>query len=276
MRVKGRPLLLVDGGDFVHRNGRDNYLESLLTWNEMVRTGYHAVTLGELEFAQWDMVDSLMRNTKLPVVCTNVECLRDGQWQQVGERYRIVEINGIKVGILGVIGPSQFSPSTVRTAGERVRMLPPVESLQAAIAEIKDRTDVIVLLAHLDPQAMEQYAATLVDVDVILGGHMTQLDTGPVQSARTIINRASTRGQHVAITRLIVSPEGRLVDFGGINVTLEPGLPEDPEIAQAAEFAKEEGQRMVRERTQRRQQTAPQPEAPPRPAGDEGKGGREE
>lgn len=263
-------MLLVDGGDFIHRNGKDNYLESLLTWDEMVRAGYHAATLGEIEFGQWDMVDSLMRHTKLPVVCTNVECLRDGQWQQVGERYRIEEINGIRVGILGVIGPNQLSPSTVRAAGDRVRMLPPVESLQAAVAEIKNRTDVIVLLAHLDPQAMEQYAATLTDVDVIVGGHMTQLDAGPIQSTRAVINRSSTRGQHVAVTRLIVSPAGELVDFGGLNVTLEPGYPEDPEIAQAAEFARAEGQRMVRERTQRRQR-----EQSAKPAGADGKGGSE-
>jgi 2',3'-cyclic-nucleotide 2'-phosphodiesterase (5'-nucleotidase family) len=258
----------VDGGDFIHRNGADNRLESLLTWDEMVRAGYQAVTLGELEFEQWDMVDSLMQNTKLPVVCTNVECLRDGLWQQVGERYRIVEINGIRVGILGVIGPTQFSPSTIRTAADRVRMLPPVESLQAAVAEIKDRTDVIVLLAHLDPQAMEQYAATLTDVEVIVGGHMTLLDTGPIQSSRAIINRSSTRGQHVSVTRVIVSPEGQVVDFGGINVTLDPEFPEDPEVAQAAEFAKEEDQRLVKERSQRRQGLPPA-----QPVDDEGKGG---
>jgi 2',3'-cyclic-nucleotide 2'-phosphodiesterase (5'-nucleotidase family) len=261
-------LLLVDGGDFVHRNGLDNFLESQLTWNEMVRSGYDGVTLGELEFSQWDMVDSLMHCTTLPVVCTNTECLRDGQWQPVGERYRIVQINGVRVGILGVIGPTQLSPSVIHSAGDRIRMLPPVESVQAAAAEIKDRTDVIVLLAHLDPQAMEQYASTLTDVDVILGGHMTLLDTGPILSSKAIINRSSTRGQHVAVTRVIVSPAGRVVDFGGINVTLDPEFPEDPQVAQAAEVAKDEDQRLVRERNQRRQGMPAT-----MPVGDEDKGG---
>ena len=262
-------MLLVDGGDFIHRNGQDNFRESLLTWDEMVRTGYHAVTLGELELGQWDLVDSLLNNTALPVVCTNVEALRDGQWLPVGERYRLLEINGIRVGILGVIGPTQLSPAVIRTAGDRVRLLPPEEAVRAAVAEIRERTDIIVLLAHLDPQAMEQYAASLADVDVILGGHMTLPDTGPLLSTHAILNRGSTRGQLMAVTRVILSPDGRVVDFGGLNVTLDPALPEDPGVAQAAESAKEAGERLIRERNQRRERPVP----PAQPASSEGKGG---
>ncbi len=243
----------MDGGDFLHRNARDNYLESVLTWNEMVRTGYQAVTLGELEFGQWETVDSLMRHTPLPVVCTNVEVLRDGQWQQLGERYRLIEINGIRVGILGVIGPTQLSPTVIRSTGDRVRLLPPEESLREAVAEVRGRTDVLVLLAHLDPQAMEQYASLLPDVDVILGGHMTAADTGPVPAGDAILNRSGSRGQVVSVTRLIISPEGQIVDFGGLNFTLVPEYAEDAAVAQAAESAKAEGERRVRERNQRRE-----------------------
>ena len=246
----------MDGGDFIHRNGKDNFRESVLAWNEMVRSGYHAVTLGELEFGQWDLVDSLMQNTALPVVCTNVEVLRDGEWKQLGERYRVVEVNGIRVGILGVIAPAQLSPSTLRDAAEIIRALPPAEAIQTAVAEILDRTDVIVLLAHVDPLSMEQYGSTLAGVDVVLGGHMTRLDTAPVLASQALVNRSSTRGQNLSVTRLIVSPEGAVVDYGGVNVTLDPEYPEDPEVAKAAEFAKAEGERVVKERIQRRQEEA--------------------
>lgn len=259
----------MDGGDFIHRSGKDNVHESLLTWNEMVRTGYQAVTLGELEFGQWDLVDSLMRATPLPVVCTNVEALREGQWLPVGERFRILEINGIRVGVLGVVGPTQLSPTVIRTTGDRVRLLPPEESVRTAVAEIREQTDLIVLLAHLDPQAMEQYGASLAEVDVIVGGHMTTADTGPQLASRSIINRGSTRGQYMAVTRLILSPEGRLVDFGGLNFTLDPEFPEDPAVAQAAENAKATSDRLIRERHQRREQPSrsatPEPIAPTDP-----------
>ncbi len=244
--------MLVDGGDFMHRNGKDNSRESVLTWNEMVRTGYDAVTLGELEFGQWDLVDSLMQNTALPVVCTNVEVLRNGEWKQLGERYRLVEINGIRVGILGVIAPTQLTPSALNAAAGALRALPPAETIQAAVEEIRDRTDVIVLLAHVDPLAMEQYASTLSGIDAILGGHMTRLDTAPVLTSNVLVNRSSTRGQNLAVTRLIISPEGTVVDYGGVNITLDPEYPEDPEVVKAAEFAKAEGERVARERIERR------------------------
>ncbi len=241
----------------------------------MERIGYDAVTLGELELGQWELTDSLLQNSSLPVVCTNVECLRDGAWEQVGERYRIIEVNGLRVGILSVIDALQLSPTVIRKADDRLRLLPPMETIQTVVKEIQDRTDVIVLLAHLDARTMEQYASTLTDVDVVLGGHMTRLDAGPILATNAIINRSSTRGQHLAITRLIVSPQSEVVDFGGLNVTLEKTFPEDPDVAQAAELAKEEDRRRVRERAERRREAMRQSREERRGAADDsdGKGG---
>ena len=216
----------------------------------MARENYAGVTLGELEFRQWALTDSLLQAIDIHVICTNVEQQKGEDWVPIGEPYRIVESNGVKVGILSVISETHLSSFVVTEADGKLRFLPPMRTTRETVALLKKKADVIILLAHLDPRSMEQYASSLPDVDLVVGGHMTRKDEGPIQlsAGEAIVNRASTRGQHVAITRMIVSPDNEVVDFGGLNVTLDPNMPEDPIVAELALAAKEEDARIIKER----------------------------
>ncbi len=256
LRKQQVPFVLVDGGDFIHRNDRDNVPESIASWAEMHRLGYDAVTLGEIELEQWSLVDSLQKALALPLVVSNVERQVDGQWQPVADRQRIIESNGVRIGFISAISESQINQTALEQSGETFRVLPPMETIYELIGKLRPRVDVLVLLAHLDLKIMEQYASSLPEVDVVLGGHVTRLDEAPLLVGQTILNRSGTRGQFLANTRLIVSPENEIVDFGGVNITLGPDYPEDPLVAAAAEAAKEESARLRRERTQRHREAA--------------------
>jgi len=233
--------------------------------------GYHAVTLGELELAEWEFTRGMLAEYPLPVVCTNVEQVVDGQWSPIGERTRIVEINGIQVGFASVIGEGQLSQALIDKTAGAIRLLPPMETATAAARELRAKADVVVLLAHLDPRAMEQYATILTDVDVILGGHVTQKDEAPAKIGNAIVNRSGTRGQYVAITRLILSPDDQIVDYGGVNFTLGPGYAENEAVKAEVELAKEESARLRKEKAaaaiqeRRENATLPPPDDTPAP-----------
>lgn len=222
----------------------------------MNRLAYAAATLGELEFRTWDLVESLMVAHPLPIVCTNVEMLKGDQWVPIGEPYRIIEVNGVRVGVMSVIGKGQLSDPVVSATEDRIRRLEPMETTRKVAATLREKADIVVLLAHLDPRAMEQYASSLEEVDVVLGGHMTPKDEGPVLIADALVNRSGTRGAHVGITRLVVSPQSEIVDFGGLNVTLSPDFPEDPVVAEAAQKAKDEGARLRKAQNMQRREEA--------------------
>lgn len=256
LRKQEIPFLLVDGGDFFHRNERNNFPESVATWKEMYRLGYDAVTLGEIELEQWDRVDSLQQVMPLPLVVSNVEIQIGGTWQPLADRYRIIESGGVRIGFISTISESQINQTALERSAGTFRVLPPMSTTTELISELRPRVDVLVLLAHLDLKVMEQYASALPDVDVVLGGHVTRLDEAPLLVGDTILNRSGTRGQYIANTRLIVSPDNEIVDFGGLNITLDRSYPEDPDIAAFAEAAKDESARVRRERTQRRREEA--------------------
>jgi 2',3'-cyclic-nucleotide 2'-phosphodiesterase (5'-nucleotidase family) len=246
-------VLLLDGGDFVHRSSTT---EGIANWKEMNRLGYAAVTLGEMEFRTWDLVESLMVAHPLPIVCTNVEKLVGDRWVPIGDPYRILEMNGVRVGVMSVIGKSQLSDPVVSGTEDRIRRLEPMETTRKVAAVLREKADIVVLLAHLDPRAMEQYASSLEEVDVLLGGHMVPKDEGPVLIADALVNRSGTRGAHLGITRLVVSPQDEIVDFGGLNVTLSPDFPEDPAVAEAAQMAKDEGARLRKAANVKRREAA--------------------
>ncbi len=272
MRKAGESFLLLDGGDFIKRDPQHDVLESRLVWRDMERLHYDAVALGEMEYGQWDLVRDLMEKSPIPIVSTNVEQLKDGEWLPIGSKSLVVVSGGVRIGILSVIEEKQLSAKILEDAAGNIRMLPGLEEVQKELKNVRKRADVVVLLAHLDPQALEQFATVLEGVDVVLGGHMTPKDEGPVQIANVVVNRSGTRGQTVCSTQLIISPRGDLVDFGGSNVTLTKDFREDPDVLaevtkikeEAAALRKEKG-RLAREEAQKkaaeRGQT-PRPEPP--------------
>ncbi len=227
------PFVLVDAGSFSHKNKR-NLAETKATWTEMARLGYDAVTFGFQELNQWDELDSLRSNVDLPLVCTNLEQSVDGQWVPLGEPYRIVERNGIRVGVMSVVNDIVISNTVRRRNENKVRILDPHETTRLVSRKLRDQCEVVVLLAYLDPGTMMEYADSMEDVDVVVGGHMPITDLGPAQMDSAILNRAGTRGRAISSTRLIISPDDEICEFGGKNITLTVDMPEDPVIAQAA------------------------------------------
>ncbi len=246
----------MDGGDFFHRSSKDKLPETAIQWREMGRINYDAIALGELEFGQWVIAESLMAICPLPIVCTNVERLVNDEWKPIGEPYRIVEKNGIRIGVVSVIDKVQLSDVVVKKSGHIVRLLDPMESVTATIEEIESKTDMIVLLAHLDSKAMEAFGSSIEGIDVVLGGHMAKKDEGPLLVANAVVNRAGTRGMHLASTRLIISPDDRIVDFGGKNITLTADIPEDPVVADLALTAKTRTDELRRARNADRREAA--------------------
>jgi len=249
----------MDGGDFITRVLDREEPKAVLSWKEMNRLGYDAVALGEIELRNWSLVERLIQEFPLPIVSTNIERLVDGRWVPVGEKYRILDVDGVKVGVVSAVAEDLASPLMLRDYEDRLRILPMMEELTRTLEVLSPQVDVVVLLAHMDGRTLEQQASLIQNVEVVLGGHATQDDHMPIQVSEVIVNRSGTRGQTLATTRLIISPEGQIVDFGGRNVTLEPTYKEDPQVLAAVE----EVMRETRPDTPQ----GPPPTAPPSPVG---------
>jgi sulfur-oxidizing protein SoxB len=164
--------LLVDSGDTWHGTVVPVRLGGTPVVEVMNAMGYDAMVPGNVEmFYNQATLEKLTAAAKFPIVVAN---LYDAQW---GERaslpntrpYVIREINGLKVGIIGMTYHymSRVSRQPQWSFGLRVA------EVQEDINTLRQQhgVDLVVMLSHMGWKVDEKYAELVSGIDVIVGAH---------------------------------------------------------------------------------------------------------
>jgi hypothetical protein len=88
-----------------------------------------------------------------------------------------------------------------------------------------------VVLACAGDEEAERIAEQAQGVDVVLSGYESSASTFAYLAGEAIVNRSGSYGQNAGILRMILSPEGEILDWGGRNLSLPVAMPENPEVA---------------------------------------------
>jgi 2',3'-cyclic-nucleotide 2'-phosphodiesterase (5'-nucleotidase family) len=132
--------------------------------------GFDAATLGNHEFDYgWRRTQEFMRIARYPIVSANIVGA-DGK--TMTRPYVIQTVGGIRVGIIGaILGDLVGTVITQESAGPW-RILPVVETVRKYAQEIRDRTDLIVVLAHIhDETEVDAILHQVPEVSVVVAGH---------------------------------------------------------------------------------------------------------
>ncbi len=223
---------------------------SAVAWKEMARLRYDAVALGGSELRKWHLVEELLAESLLPVVTTNAEVSRDGQWEPLAAPYLILERGGMRVGVLGLIAPSALPASTWNDEGDSLRILPLANSARQACRAIEHKVDAIVALVDCHIQEVDSLLSdeTLAGLDLLLMAS----NVCCVRAERAC--RAGWRGTSLGLARLAASPGRGRPDIDCHAIDLTPDLPEDPLIAREAAMIVADVQKARDERERSRQQ----------------------
>ncbi|MBN9655484.1 bifunctional metallophosphatase/5'-nucleotidase [Halobacillus sp. GSS1] len=192
---KGEECWLFDNGDHVDRfhpiaeglMGKGN-VELL---ND---AGYDVATIGNNEgitLASEDL-HSLYDHANFRVVCANLDCKSSSSpaWLKP---YHILESKyGTKIGVLGLTAPFQ---AFYRQLGWDV--LSPFEILDGIIEELRNQTDIIILLSHLGINEDEEIARRYSDIDIIIGGHTHHLFKNGEYIEGALLTAAGKHGTHL-------------------------------------------------------------------------------
>ena len=221
-------VLFVDSGDWF--NGGD--LTELKTRGKAITAmlgamGYDALVFGNHDYSfGTPRLAELIDRFALPVVAANVTWPEDIEPAHAVP-YRIFELDGVTVAIIGVatdfIGPAY----AMQEADELLEFHPAEETIGDLVAMLEDRADIIVLLTHLGKWEDRQLAQALPGIDIIFGGHdhgITE-DVFIPDGTDAIIQHSGSDGWFVGELTVgwdgerIVEPEVRLV-------FVAPDLPE--------------------------------------------------
>lgn len=200
-------VLLLDAGDFIQGTPYFNMFGGELEIKAMNKLGYDVVTLGNHEFDNGiSFLSNMLKSANFDIVSANYDVSNTVLKDQI-KPYVIKNINGIKVGIIGL---------NVRPNGlisdknfEGIRFLNPIDEVNryAKILKEEEKVDLVIALSHLGYQSDSQFsdkkvAAGSRNVDVIVGGHSHTYLPEPIEVKNldgqpVLITQSGSKGMNV-------------------------------------------------------------------------------
>lgn len=194
-------------------------LKSRFIWESFVEMDVHATTVGTRELSDWGLFQPFLQTGDIPVVTSNLLRVDNGDRKPLGTEYEIIDVEGVRVGLIGLMGGSDFANASIPEDLE-LEFLDPLETLHRLVPFLETRTDVIVLMAHMQPALLQPLLETVDGVDVALCGARPSINLEPTTSDGTIVQQTGIRGQVLGRLTLIVDPQGDILDWGASNAQL--------------------------------------------------------
>lgn len=162
--------LYLNAGDLVQGTPVSTIYHGLPVYQISNGLGFDAATVGNHEFDYgWKRVQEFARIAHYPLLSANVV---DGGSTLTGKAYVIKTAGGIRVAIIGVV---LGDLSGVFVTPDKVgpwRVLPVVDTVRKYVQELRDRSDLIVVLGHIhDQEEVDTILREVPEVSVVVAGH---------------------------------------------------------------------------------------------------------
>jgi 5'-nucleotidase/UDP-sugar diphosphatase len=146
-RAATKTCFLLDSGDmFTGTVSAMTNGEALLDMMTLLR--YDALGVGNHEFDYgWQAFDRGILRVPFPVLCCNVR--HRGTGIRFARPYSIFERNGIRLGVIGVMGTNAARYTIMPSKITELEFTDPVEETRKCVAALKDSVDIIVVLGHM-------------------------------------------------------------------------------------------------------------------------------
>lgn len=219
---KVKNVLMVDAGDMMTGNPitEYNYKGALggALFEMMNMIGYEVWCPGNHDFdiSQENFV-KLTKIAKFPTVSANL-VNDEGKNHLNNLPYIILNKNGIKVGIIGIISQDLYGLVNQNNL-IGVRVLSPIETLQKYINEIDPITDLIIALTHQGVFDDSVLAVNVQGLDVIIGAHSHTRLTKPKIVNDVIIAQAGGNGENLGELELFIEND-KVSKFNGKLIPL--------------------------------------------------------
>jgi len=161
--------ILLNAGDLVQGTPVSTIFHGLPVYEVANLLGFDVSTLGNHEFDYgWPQVRKFIQTAKYPMINSN---LVDAQGRLFTEKpYVILNVNGLRVAVIGAMTDTLNDLTTPNLLGEW-HTIPFLAAARKYAAEVKDKSDLIVLLAHIAPAEEKKCLQEAPEFSVIVSGH---------------------------------------------------------------------------------------------------------
>lgn len=269
MEKKYPGTFLLDGGDFAMGTPFQTIFRTGASEVRMMgQVGFDAITIGNHEFdyrayGLAKMLRTAVRkkgNNPLPkIVQSNIDwykTLSNKKTKKEGQRlkrafdsygvddYTIIEKNGKKIAVFGLLGPTAISQAPMNG----LKWKDYVKRAKEIVGEIKrnGEADIIVCLSHTgtnseDPKKSEDeiLAKKVPDIDVIVSGHTHTVLKEPLKVGKTVIVSGGAYNRNLG--HLVLYKDGKNYRVKSYKlIELNGDIPQDSAIKSRVDLYKEE------------------------------------
>jgi 2',3'-cyclic-nucleotide 2'-phosphodiesterase (5'-nucleotidase family) len=228
IRRWGRPLVL-EAGNFMEIDVPRAARANALILDRLEQEGEPAITPGPRELSAWPAFDSLMAPRSIPVVSSNLRVREDGATHTIGSRTALLSVEGVRVGVLGILGAEPYRKVSAPVGVEFIHQ-DPASAIRELLPGLRREAEIVVVLGCVTDAEATALAAQVDGVDLWISGYDSITSDRPVRKGETLFDRTGQRGQYLSVTHLIVSPKGVIIDWGGRNIPLDAKVPVEPRV----------------------------------------------
>ena len=198
---------------------------------------YDAINIGERDFFQKvEFLTEVQDKYQLPFLSANI-FQPDGK-TLLFKPYMIKEMNAFKhngkkiqklrVGIFGLV--FKRLQIVIDKKEPQLVVTDPIEAAKKVVAELKDKCNVIIALAHIRYPQVKMLAETVNDIDVIIASHDPIYRPNPEQYGSAIALIGGNRGQYIGDLRLDFDKDKNIVNHIGRVVMLKKDIKNDDKM----------------------------------------------
>lgn len=239
-REKAKISFLLDAGD-IYTGALSKKTKGKLPFDLYSAMGYDVITLGNHEFEYgWQSLKETWPRANFPTLNANIY-YQDSEIN-FAQPYTILERDGIKIGVVGVMGLDAFYNTMWEGNREGLIIKNPTEEAQKWVDKIRPEVDMVIVLTHqnktapmqtdkeADPEIQrgfdEDYvmAGKLKGVDAIFGGHSDNGLWQPVVHPDTgiVVGLTFGQGKYLGYTKFSVDTDKHKAKFlGGKLIPVE-------------------------------------------------------
>lgn len=224
------PVLMVDGGDLFGRRNKNEQFQTRFLCEVTGDFGFDGIGLGEMDLNYGlPFLKEMIQKYDLPFTSANVVDRATGEL--ILPEYLVVEKNGIKFGLVSVLGPNH-KIITMTDTDSGLDIKDPVATLREVLPRMRKEVDTVVLLGHLGEGDTETVIKEVKGIDICVMGHTFRtLKTERIVDD-TVILAAPHEGRFMGRADVFVNqPDGKVMAVEVNLTSLDDKVEDDPEMA---------------------------------------------
>jgi 5'-nucleotidase / UDP-sugar diphosphatase len=232
--------IVLNAGDLVQGSPVSTMFRGLPIFEIANLLGFDAATLGNHDFDYgWRQTRKFMETAKYPIITSNMVNSK-GEFI-TSAPFLVLNVNGLRVAIIGVMTNDLKNFSTVKLL-EDWHTTPVVAAVRKYAAELRDKSDLVVVLGHITETEENAILRTAPEIPVIISGHVHGgIEKEVVQDGRIMV-RVKGYSEELGRLELKVDTEKKApVSWKWRHIVVDPATaPPNAEVARLVKHWEDE------------------------------------